>query len=176
MFGNNSFWDRLKGKWGIALGVVLAMAVACGIVVPNVQLGDRIDANEAGIGELNTWRVEFYDVEWPAHLKVFGDLADDVGANLKAFTDYTTLNDKAVKDLDAAIKVIDTWMHTFYSDKEGALGEWQVFMAVWSDFYNKDYGPTGIPLGEFQRTINSIYDYYAGWATAFNARLTALEE
>lgn len=172
MLESNSFIDLLKGNGGKVIGgLIAAILIACGIVFPNLAQSDRIDVNEADIGEVNDWRYEFYGVEWAAHLEDFAVLVADVDANLAAFTEYAELNDANIEELNADILVINAWITTFYNDDEEALGEWQEFMAVWTDFYNKDYGS----LGEFQETINGIYANYAGWANAFNARLNALE-
>ena len=176
MYGKNGNGNWFTENWKkLSFVVIFLLASATGVAVPMNLIDNTNEAQDVQIGEINTWRADFYEVEWPAHLAAFGALVDDVRANLKAFTDYKVFNDEAMAGINADILVIDTWMTAFYNDKAGALGEWQEFMAVWGDFYNKDRDAMGKALGEFQQVIDAIYANYASWATAFNARILALE-
>jgi hypothetical protein len=161
MFGGNGFinWIKEHGKQGV-IGLLLAMMAAAGIAVPMNAIDNTNEAQQAEIVALQTWQVQFYEVEWPAHLEVFGILSTRVDDFHAAYVDYTELNDQNIIDINDTIDDINSWITVFYNDDPDALGEWQEFMAKWTAFYNKDTHNRG----EYQKAIDALW---AGIASVY---------
>lgn len=159
MYGGNSNWLIENWKKGLIV-LVFVLASAAGIAVPMNAIDNTNEAQDVQIAAVQG-QADTNTADIAVNTADIEALAKDVGDNLKLFTDYRDIYDQDIIDINADITVIDTWMCAFYNDSEKALGEWQVFMANWDTFYNKDTDIYGMYRGEFQSAIQLLWLEFA---------------
>lgn len=172
MFGGNSFWSDNWKK--IAGGILAAVLIASGIVLPNYFQSDRIDANELGVADnataigdnlevigvnranidtLELWQDGFYgeDGEWWVFI-------DYVNTNFQGISDSLTAHNARIADLEE-------WLEAFWNEEVASLGEWQLFLEDWEAFQST-----------YQAAWAAQAAAWSSWYSDIASRLADLEE